>query len=56
MYVCATSYRSVDECLAHFYILAIVDNAAMNIGCMYLFECSVCFLFFFFSDIYPGAE
>ena len=38
-----------------FHILATVNNAAMNIGCIYLFKL-LCFFFFFFSDIYSGVK
>ena len=43
MYVCFFILSSIDEHLCSFYILAIVINTAMNIGCMYLFKfvCSV---------------
>ena len=35
-----------------FYILAIVNNVAIKLGCMDIFELVV----LLFSDIYPGVE
>ena len=45
-------HSSVDGHLGCFCILAILSNAAMYMGCMYLFE----LVFLFFSDIYPAVE
>ena len=50
MYV--SSYLSFDALLGCFYISAIVNNAAVNIGYMYLFK----LVFVLFLDIYPGVE
>ena len=41
-----------DVCLGRFLILAVLHNAAL--GCTYLFKLGF-WLFFFFSDIYPGV-
>ena len=45
---------SVDRHVGCSHVLAIVDNATMNIGVHVSFQITV--FFFFFSDIYPGME
>ena len=50
--MCVYTHVSVDGHLGCFHFLAIVNNAAMNLACMYLFE----LVFLIFSDIYPGVE
>ena len=45
------SQSSIDGYLGYFHALAIVNNAAMNLGCKYLFELQ----FSTFLDICPGV-
>lgn len=42
----------VDGYFGRFHVLAIINSAAVNIGCMCLSE----LVFSFFLDIYPGVE
>ena len=46
-------HLSVDKHLGCFHVLAIINNAAVNIGVHVSFQINV---FFFFSVIYPGGE
>ena len=43
---------SVDEHLIYFHIFALINNAALNIGLLYLFE----LVSPFSSDVDPGVE
>ena len=45
-------YSSIDGHLSCFPILAVVNNAAMNMGCRYLFK----LVFLFSLDKYPKVE
>ena len=44
-------HSSVDGHLGCFHVLTVVNSAAVNIGCMYLFKLE----FLFFPDICPGV-
>ena len=55
LYICTTSSLSIHLLTGTWVtsiILAIVNNAAMNIGCIYLFK----LVFSFSLDIYLGVE
>ena len=43
------THSSIDEHLGYFHVLAVVNSAAINIGCMYLFELE------FSLDMCPGV-
>ena len=52
MYTASSLSIHIDECWSCFHILAIINNAAMNIAYMYLLELVV---FLDFLYIYPGV-
>ena len=49
-------HLSVDKHLGCFHVLAIINNAAVNIRVHVSFQINVFFFYFFFSVIYPGGE
>ena len=49
MYYIFLIHSSVNRHLGCFQVLAVVNGAAMNLGCMYLFELQFCL------DICPGV-
>ena len=52
IYVCLTAPLSIDKHLGCIHVLAVVNNAAVNMGCRYLFELVLTFPF----DMYQEVE
>ena len=49
--VCLTVPLSIDRHLGCIHVLAVVNNAAVNMGCRYLFELVLSFLLDMFQEV-----